>query len=308
MATFRDRFFTPKVAHAVTAPSSILVLGAGAALGILATVGSAGVLAPLVGALVGGAVGYGGKVALAIPRRERGSAIDEFAVDEPWRHAVKDAQQARNRYRDAVATFRKGPMRSSLEEISERLDDAVEECWQIAQQGQLVSDARKRINDREVNWELQRTETLIKMEGGGTPSAVQQQTIASLRSQLASAARMEALIASTRDQLALINARMDESVTQAIELSVSNRTDDLDPLNDSVDDIVEDLESLRLAMGDLDALPAAATGAQPPPLPTAAADPGSLPAPPDPPSRPADQVPPPLPDQRPGPGQTSPPS
>ena len=66
-SSLRDRFFSPPVARALTSPSGILALGAGAAIGILATVGTGGLAAPVVGGVVGGIVGYGGRVALAIP-------------------------------------------------------------------------------------------------------------------------------------------------------------------------------------------------------------------------------------------------
>jgi hypothetical protein len=247
--SFRDRFWSPPVAHAVTSPSAILALGAGAAIGIIAT---APVSIPLaiVGAVFGGLLGYGGRVALAIPRVKSAGDIDPFAVNEPWRHAVKDALQAKRRFTEAMANFRDGPLKDSVTTVGGRLDDAVHECWRIAQQGQLVADARKRIDDREVTWELQRQASLIAP--GSQASETQSRTIESLKSQLATAQRMDQLIASTRDELDLINARLDESVTQAIELSVSNRSDGLDPLGADVDAIVDDLESLRQAMGDLD--------------------------------------------------------
>ena len=60
---FRDRFFTPPVAHAVTSPSGILAAGVGAAVGIVA-------LGPI-GALAGLAA-YAVRVAVAIPRPSKG--------------------------------------------------------------------------------------------------------------------------------------------------------------------------------------------------------------------------------------------
>jgi hypothetical protein len=189
-------------------------------------------------------------VALAIPRPATDGGVDPFGVGEPWRHAVIDAQQARRRFTEAEGTFRAGPLRDRLGTIGDRLDDAVQECWRIAKQGQLLAEARKRIDDREVQWELQRIAE--QLPSGTEASPTQARTIDSLRSQLATAERMDRLIASTRDELDLLNARLDESVTQAIELSVSNRSDRLDPLGADVDAIVEDLESLRLAMGTVD--------------------------------------------------------
>ena len=145
--SLRDRFFTPQVARALTSPSGILSLGAGAAVGIVAT---APVSVPLavVGAVVGGAVGLGARVALALPRNRSAPRIDPFAVNVPWRDAVIDALKARTRFTQAVKTFRDGPLREAMAEVADRIDAAIEECWRVAQQGQVVADARQAINDR----------------------------------------------------------------------------------------------------------------------------------------------------------------
>jgi hypothetical protein len=246
--SFRDRFFSPPVARALTSPSGIIALGAGAAIGILATIGTGGLLAPVFGGLLGGAIGYGGRVAIAIPRDGAPVNIDPFGVNEPWRHAVKDSLQARSRFTDAVRSFRAGPLRDALHETGARIDEAVDECWKVAQQGQLVSDARKRIDDREARWELQ--QAAAQIPPGGTASPTQARTIASLNAQLESAQRMDTLISSTYDELRLINARLDEAVTQAIELSVTNQGD-LSPVSSDVEDIVDSLSALRTAMSSL---------------------------------------------------------
>ena len=146
--------------------------------------------------------------------------------------------------------FQPGPLRDSLSGVSGQLDDAVAECWRVAQQGQIVADARKRIKDREVRWELQQAEHTLSTATG--PNEIQGRTIAALQAQLATADRMDALVGRTKDQLDLLNARLDESVTRAIELSVSNRLSDANSLGDDVGDIVTDLESLRMAIEDLD--------------------------------------------------------
>lgn len=277
--SFRDRFFTPPVARALTSPSGILSLGVGAAVGILATLGTGGLAVPIAG-VVGGLLGYGGRVALAIPKGERGPQVDPFGVDEPWRHAVQDAQQARNRFTEAVRTFRAGPLRESLQEIGGRLDQAVEECWNVAKQGQLVSDARKQIDDRQIRWELQ--QAAAQIPAGGAANPTQAKTIESLDAQLASATRMDELIAHTRDELGLLNARLDQTVTQAIELSVTNTSSGFAPVGDSVDDIVDSLTALREAMGSMD------DPSTPAPLPAgldagASAGPYAAPVPPLPP-------------------------
>lgn len=247
--SFRDRFFSPPVARALTSPSGIIALGAGAALGILATIGTGGLLGPVVGGLLGGALGYGGRVALAVPRDGATANIDPFGVNEPWRHAVKDSLQARNRFTEAITSFKAGPLRDALHSTGDRIDDAVNECWKVAQQGQLLSTARKRIDDRETQWELQ--QAAAQIPPGATASPTQARTIASLNAQLETARRMDGLISSTYDELRLINARLDEAVTEAIELSVTNHGD-LTSVSSDVDDIVGSLTALRTAMTSLD--------------------------------------------------------
>lgn len=253
MATlsFRDRFFSPPVARALTSPSGILALGAGAAVGILATLATGGIAGPVIGGVLGGLLGYGGRVALALPKKGTGPHIDAFGVDEPWRHAVKDAQRARARFADAVRTFRSGPLQETLHGLGDQLDEAVEQVWLVAQQGDQLAEARKRIDDREIRWELERAANQIP--AGGTATPVQQQTIESLNAQLASGARMDALMRSTYDELNLLNARLDQAVTQAIELSVTNRSGSFAPVGSDVGAIVDQLSALHDAMTDIDA-------------------------------------------------------
>lgn len=245
--SFRDRFFSPPVARAVTSPSAIVATGAGIAAGIVlgAFTGGIGWIALPV---IGGLAGYGGRVAVAIPRNDAPVNVDPFGVNEPWRRAVMDALRARNRFREAIKAFKGGPLRDALNTTGEHIDQAVEECWKVAQQGQLLSEGRKRIDDREIAWELQ--QQAAQIPAGGQASPTQARTIASLNAQAASAQRMDELIRRTYDELGLINARLDEAVTEAIELSVSNR--DLQPVSADVDAIVDSLTALRSAMTSLD--------------------------------------------------------
>ncbi len=253
--SFRDRFYSKPVSRALTSPSAILSLGAGAAVGIVAT---APVSAPLavLGALAGGVIGVGVRLAVALPKAEPVDKIDPFTVAEPWRAPVIDAMKARTRFAQAVKTFRDGPLKANVMAVDSRLDDAVNECYRVAKRGEMVSGARRGINDREVAAELARAQAGTD---GGTSAETRERRVASLQSQLESAARMDALIASTRDQLLLLNSRLDEAVTRAIELSVSNQSDGVGELGSDVDHIVDDLQTLRLAMEDVEGSGAAST-------------------------------------------------
>ncbi|MCB0958661.1 MAG: hypothetical protein KDB04_03980 [Acidimicrobiales bacterium] len=260
--SFRDRFFSPPVARALTSPSGILALGAGAAVGVLATLATGGLAGPIIGGVVGGLVGYSGRIALALPPKGTGPRIDPFGVDEPWRHAVRDAVHARNRFREAVRTFRSGPLQDTVRGLGDQLDQAVEEVWAVAQQGQQVAEARKRIDDREIRWELQRAASQIPPGAAATP--VQEQTVEALNEQLASGARMDAIMRSTFDELNLLNARLDQAVTQAIELSVTNREGGFAPVGSDVRAIVDQLGALHQAMSDLDGPTASTVESAPP--------------------------------------------
>lgn len=237
--SFRDRFFSPPVARAVTSPSGILATGVGAAAGVLAF-GPFGALA--------GLLAYGIRVAVSIPRQGRGERIDPFAVNEPWRQFVQHALAARTRFAEAVRTMKPGPLRDHLGEIGDRLDEGVEECWRIARRGQLLARARSQVDDATTQREL---DQLLAQTGGQPPDGSTQAKVReALEAQLATARRMDAVLIDTRSRLQLLDARRDESVTRAIELSVQSGPEDLTGLGDDVDGIVTEMEALRQALED----------------------------------------------------------
>ncbi|MCU1453940.1 MAG: hypothetical protein JWN46_2086 [Acidimicrobiales bacterium] len=275
---FRDRFYSPPVAHAVTSPTGILAFGAGAAIGIVA-------LGPFGAAL--GLLAYGIRVALAVPSAGKGERIDPFGVNEPWRNFVVGALLARTRFGKALTTMRPGPLREHLTEIGGRIDDAVDEVWRIARRGQLLADARKQVDDTNARWQLQQLQTTSSSQPD--PSGTAAQTAEALQSQIATAARMDGLLSETRSRLQLLDARLDESVTRAIELSVQADTpSQLDPLVQDVDGIVTEMEALRQALDDTDGrtsgsaslgLPPPTASREPLPPPPPEPQPGTRPAP-----------------------------
>jgi hypothetical protein len=197
---------------------------------------------------------------MAVPRNERGTDIDAFALKEPWRRFVMDAQQAKGRFEQAVRRARGGPLRNRLREIGTRMETGVEECWRVAQQGEAMSDARKEVDADEIQRELAQ---LVQTSGQPwSAESATQQTIDSLHAQLASAERMDRIIQDTHDRLRLLDARLDEAVARAIEISVQ-ATDiaDLGGLGDDVDSLVQDMEALRQGLEEAGGAQQAATGA-----------------------------------------------
>jgi hypothetical protein len=251
MASFRDRFFTPKVAHAITSPSAILATGAGAAAGILAFGNPVGAIALGLGA-------FAVRVLAAVPRSPRREGVDLRQLRDPWHSIMVEILDADRRFDRAVAGIRPGPLRDRIAEVGDRLGTAVDEAWKTAQAGQSLSNARAQIDGGRIHAELAAAR-------GAPPTERSAATIAAIESQLAAAQRMDHTIADAYDRLRLLDARIDETVTRAIELSVTQSdVESLDGLGDEVDSIVGDMEALRQAVEETRA---AGSTSAPPPMP-----------------------------------------
>lgn len=250
--SLRDRFFTPPVARAITSPTGILALGAGAGLGILTGGG-------IVAAVVLGLVAYAGRVGLAIPRADQGERIDPFTLSEPWRHFVQDAIQAQRRFADAVHDARPGPTQDRLRQIEHRVEIGVREVWRIARRGHDLVAARRRLDPDAIRREMAATQA-----NASQPWAVGstlEQTMESLRAQLATVERLERVIADADSRLRLLNARLDEAAARTIELSVqASDVADLGGLGHEVDTMVDEMEALRQAIEETGGGTALGTG------------------------------------------------
>ena len=234
--SFRDRLYTTRMARAMMSPSAIIATGAGASLGILIGAGP-------IGAVLLGAAGWLARVGLALPRRASTGLGRPEDLPEPWRGFVEDARDANTSFGDAIRATRSGPLRDRLTEIGANLQHGVEVCHTIALRGAAISRARRRIDVTKIAREL------AGIPRDGRDSNVQ--TIAALQAQLDTAARMDEIIRDTRDRLRLQNARMDESVARAIELSVkAEDVNELEGLGDNVGSLVTQLDAMRQALDD----------------------------------------------------------
>jgi hypothetical protein len=232
---FRDRFFTPTTAKALLSWRILLGIGVGVVVGILA--------APTWG--VGAGIGvYVATVMAAMPTARPRSTIDPFAISEPWRHFVQGTQRARSSLHQAVSATKAGPLKSRLADIAGRLEQAVEESWAIARRGDEIDAAVNRIDPVRLRSQLATLSKTADGDEGSDRSAA----VASIESQLASADRLKALSASTADRLRLTQARIDELVARAAEVSVG--TSDTDTYENDVDNLVVELEGLRLAVAE----------------------------------------------------------
>ncbi len=234
--SLRDRFFTKTVAEAIMSPSGILGLGVGAAVGIVA-------LGPI-GAILGVGV-WGARVGLAIPRGPVKERIDRRTVSGPWQDFVDEALTAEKRFQIAVERTRPGPVRDRLAGLGERIERFVARSYHVAQSGQQLSEARALIDSDRI------VRDLASLQSGSTPikGSTQAQAVKALQSQLDSARRLDDTISSTRAQLLLLDARLDDLVTRSIELSVTGGDpDSLGSVERELQDVVDELESVRLAV------------------------------------------------------------
>jgi len=237
-----DRYLNGRTARAITAPSAILLGGAAAAASIVAGL-------PIAAVVGLGAVAYAARVALGLPRRPKGERMDAFTLGVPWRKSVMDAQSAKRRYDEAVRAADAGPLKERLQEIGLRIDEGVRECWRIAQRGHLMSKGLKALDVQATQQELIDIERDIR--GNDDPRLLAARE--AIRAQLHSAQRMIDAVKDAELQLRLLDARLDEAVTRAIELSLRSAGDaDVSGLGSDVERLVSDMEALRAALEDVD--------------------------------------------------------
>ncbi|HEU5302376.1 MAG TPA: hypothetical protein VFW06_09105 [Acidimicrobiia bacterium] len=227
-----------RTADAVMAPSAILLAGAGAAAAILGGL-------PLLAALgVGGVAGLV-RIATLLPRSARGTRVDPMSIADPWRGFVREALDAQRRYRKAVSSANAGPLRDRLVEIGERIDAGVGEVWRVARRGDALVDAIANLDAPSAHRELEEA----KRTAEATPGPSADATVAALQSQVDSADRLTAVATDAKDRLRLLDARLDEAVARAVELSIqAEDVAQLGGLGGDVEALVGEMESLRVAL------------------------------------------------------------
>ena len=179
-----------------------------------------------------------GAVAALVRRRGPKVAsitIDPFTLSEPWRRHVSAAQSAQRRYGEIVSATPAGPLKSNMQSITRQVQRGVEECWLIAKRGDELDSALNK---------LDATSLQIRLD-----STTDDDTRSSLQAQLDSALRIRTTRDDADKRLRLLNTRLGELLAQAAEVSVG--ADTTTDLGSAVDDVVTQLESLRLAVEDI---------------------------------------------------------
>ncbi|HUF99922.1 MAG TPA: hypothetical protein VMM60_17485 [Ilumatobacter sp.] len=236
--SFKQRFLTPQVAQAIMSPLGIVLFGVG-------TAGAVLVGAPLAAAAGVGALVWGGRVFAAVPRDPAPHKVAPGTLGEPWRSYVQAARNSKNRFDDVVRSMTNGPLKDRLWELATKLEEGVAESGRIATRGNAISGAIGSLDTDAARTELGE---LTAQTAGTPPSPSLAETIRSLEAQVAAGDRLETAARQAADRLRLLDARFDELVARAVEVSLG--TGDSDVLVADVDGLVHDLESLRIALDE----------------------------------------------------------
>lgn len=187
------------------------------------------------------------------------------AAVEPWASFVRSAEGARERFRQCAARVHSGPLREAVLDLAARIDASVDECRRIAAGGRVIAEARVAIDTRTLDVAV-RDAVARQVAEPDDPLAAS--TVAALQAQRATADRMDEVIDDTIDQLRLLDARLGEAVVRVLELSAQAEAAlSVPQLSNEVDDLLTELEALRLAVEEthaVDVLGAPLTGGAPP--------------------------------------------
>lgn len=168
------------------------------------------------------------------------SSIDPFAVGEPWRRFVQSALATEKRFNEALRASSPGPVQDRLLSVQPSVRTGVEECWQAARQAQEVSQARLKLD----GWVLKTRYDRLVSEGNHDAAA-------STAAQLDSLKRLDGLIAEAKAALEAQTAKLALAVTTASEMNVANsRPDEATQVQSSLEQVADELEALRRALGD----------------------------------------------------------
>ena len=148
-----------------------------------------------------------------------------------------------------------------------RLGDGIDESWKIAKHGHDISQALRVLGTTDAEREL--AEVRSRLSSTDVPTEAETSLLEALQSQVDAANRLRATEQSAHDRLRVLDARFDELVARAIEVSIG--AGDTELLGNDVDGLVTELEALRMA---IDETAAAAGGrvALPAPRPRGSSD------------------------------------
>ena len=193
-------------------PLGILLAGAGAAVGIITGLGIP------VAAVALGAPAWGGRVAVAVPRNEQGPQHRPLRVGRALAALRAPRPAGPQPVRAGGQGNRAGPIRDRLASIGDRIDDGVAECGGSPTAATSSAGARAQL-DPTTGAAPSSTRTQAELAAAGQPSPAGRGGVVAVTTGVGGPdGRRPSPRPSSR--LRLLDARLDEAVARAIELSV----------------------------------------------------------------------------------------
>ena len=126
----------------------------------------------------------------------------------------------------------------------------MQECWRVARHGDALDEGVQSLELRQVEYRLQQLRGTRPESPGAGESF--DRTVEALEAQLASGRRLSEVATDARRRLEVLDARLDEAVARAVELSLSAAdVSDLSGLGADVDQLVDDMEALRQGLEEV---------------------------------------------------------
>jgi hypothetical protein len=277
---------SPGVARAAAGPAALVPAAGGAAIGLAA--GSTALAVVLgVAAWVTGAT-FTLRRSRRRGRRPPPATIDPWAVPEPWRQYVRQAQSAGQRFDQGLEQWREGPLRERLLTLRPLVAAAVEEVWSVARRGAALSGAPAAAGRasarRQLGTELQQVEA---ERLGLDPAAAEQAEMlatreAAIAAQIRAARKAEDAAGEAADRLRLMTAQLDEAITRmlTLELGPGGEVDPgaVDAYAPALEGLVQQIQALQDGLQSVEApSPGSTSAGQPGPAAAPAPFPPAVP-------------------------------
>ena len=153
--------------------------------------------------------------------------VDAGEVAAPWRPAVLQTLDARDRFGRIVARVPAGPVRELLVGLSARIDGGVLAAQQLALRAQAHQATLQDLRPEALTARVKDARRAVTAaEEAGVDVEAQRATLDTLLAQLASTMRVWDAVDDCRRRLAALNDRLEEAVVHAAAVATSGAVDD----------------------------------------------------------------------------------
>lgn len=244
---------SPVLMRAAVSPTAGVLAAAGAAIGVVDH--------SVVLAVILAAVGWGGRMSAALvqrARRRRAGAqppeLDPWSVPEPWRSLLAQAQSARQRFDQILASWPAGPTRDELQRLQPQLWTYVAEVGALARRGAAAAGwngatfAPGRVE--ELRAEVGQAQREKVRYAGSARAAAAEAREADLAAELRDLRRRDEMARAVQDQLRAAIGRLERTIAGLIGVEPGSAPGlgDAGQLTGALDDLSDRLSALRAAL------------------------------------------------------------